>query len=429
MKDISILAFFGINTDELESYELEDKDPEAISISVTKRKVMLPCPNCGTLTNKVKDYKHKRYFFRNINGYNLNVFFKHRRYECDVCHQSFMESNPFINNRNYKLSSLKIQIILGRLKKGLSIKQTAEDSGVSEATVYKVLDEYCTPPKRKMPRILSIDEFLSFNSDLTSKYSCLLLNFETGNIVDIIRSRQKPWLVDFFSNVPKEQLNSIEYLIIDMYKTYKEIASIYFPQAIVLIDPFHYIRYTTEAIDSVRIRTMTSFLDTEQEYKMLKKYKDLLLMKYEPDNSRHKRIRIMNDIRLTDEEILSTLLNYSNELKEAYELGHAFLKAQERFDYDGFKEFMKATISRYASSSIKEFNEVSETYMNWYKEICNSRLSRVGKRNLSNGPIEGRNNKIKVLKRISYGMTNFEHLRKRIFLIFEDKTTPRKNGD
>ena len=32
MKDISILAFFGINTDELESYELEDKDPEAISI-------------------------------------------------------------------------------------------------------------------------------------------------------------------------------------------------------------------------------------------------------------------------------------------------------------------------------------------------------------------------------------------------------------
>ena len=37
MKDISILAFFGINTDELESYELEDKDSEAISISVTKR--------------------------------------------------------------------------------------------------------------------------------------------------------------------------------------------------------------------------------------------------------------------------------------------------------------------------------------------------------------------------------------------------------
>lgn len=110
-----------------------------------------------------------------------------------------------------------------------------------------------------MPRILSIDEFLSFNSDLTSKYSCLLLNFETGNIVDVIRSRQKPWLVDYFSKVPKEQLNGIEYLIIDMYKTYKEIASIYFPKAIVLIDSFHYIRYTVEAIDSVRIRTMTSF--------------------------------------------------------------------------------------------------------------------------------------------------------------------------
>ena len=429
MKDISILAFFGINTDELESYELEDKEPEAVSISVTKRKIPLPCPSCGTLTSKVKDYKNKTYFFRNINGYDLKVFFKHRRYQCDICNKSFMESNPFINNRNYKLSALKIQIILGRLKKGLSIKLTAEDCGVSESTVYKVLDEYCTPPHRKMPRILSIDEFLSFNSDLTSKYSCLLLNFETGNIVDVIRSRQKPWLVDYFSKVPKEQLNGIEYLIIDMYKTYKEIASIYFPKATVLIDPFHYIRYTVEAIDSVRIRTMTSFLDTEQEYKMLKKYKDLLLMKYEPDASRHKRIRIMNDIRLTDAEILSLLLSYSDELREAYELGHAFLKSLERFDYDGFKEFMKATISRYTSSSIPEFNSVAETYTNWYQEICNSKLAKVGKRNLSNGPIEGRNNKIKVLKRISYGMTNFDHLRKRIFLIFEDKSTPQKNGD
>ena len=34
MKDISILAFFGINIDDVESYELEDKDKEAISISV-----------------------------------------------------------------------------------------------------------------------------------------------------------------------------------------------------------------------------------------------------------------------------------------------------------------------------------------------------------------------------------------------------------
>jgi len=35
---------------------------------------------------------------------------------------------------------------------------------------------------------------------------------------------------------------------------------------------------------------------------------------------------------------------------------------------------------------------------------------------ITNGPTEGFNNKIKVLKRTSYGIRNFEHLRTRILL-------------
>lgn len=423
MKDISILALFGIDTDELENYYVEDTEPGALSISVSKRRVMTPCPICGTFTCKVKDYRLKRYFFRNINGYDLKVFYKQRRYLCD-CGKAFLESNPFINNRNYKLSALKIQTILARLRKTISIRQVAEDSGVSESTVLKVLDQYYQTPLRRMPRILSIDEFMSFNSNLTSKYSCLLINFESGNVIDVIRSRQKPWLMEYFGGVPLEQRLKVEYVIIDMYKTYKEIAKYYFPKSTVIIDPFHFIRYTTEAIDSVRIRVMMSFLETEQEYKMLKKYKNLLLMKYEPDCFTRHRVRILNDVRLTDSEILSRLLTYSDDLAEAYHIGHAFLANQAKFDYEEFKEFMKATISNYSTSSIKEFRDVAETYTNWYIEICNSRGVKLGKRNLSNGPIEGRNNKIKVLKRVSFGLTNFNHLRKRIFLIFEDKVTP-----
>ena len=343
MKDISILALFGINTDELENYYVEDTEPGALSISVSKRRVMTPCPVCGAFTSKVKDYRLKRYFFRNINGYDLKVFFKQRRYLCD-CGKAFLEANPFVNNHNYKLSSLKIQTIISRLHKTISIRQVAEDSGVSESTVLKVLDQYYRAPHRSMPRILSIDEFMSFNSNLTSKYSCLLINFESGRIVDVIRSRQKAWLMKYFSDVPLEQRLNVQYVIIDMYKTYKEIAKYYFPKSIVIIDPFHFIRYTTEAIDSVRIKVMMSFLETEQEYKMLKKYKNLLLMKYEPDCLIRHRVRILNDVRLTDSEILSRLLSYSDELAEAYQIGHGFLANQAKFDYEGFKQFMKTTI-------------------------------------------------------------------------------------
>ncbi len=418
MKDISILACFGINTDELENYEIKDNDPTSITLSVTKRKNELPCPSCGIITSKVKDYKNKTYFYRNINGYDVRVFYRQRRYICPDCKRTFLEPNPFINNSNYKLSALKVHTIINRLKEGLSLKLTAIYSGVSTSSVIKVLDRYYKPPRRPLPKIMCIDEFLSFNSDPRAKYSCMFLNFETGEILDVIRSRQTPFLNKFFARVPLEQRRNVEYLIMDMYRPYEDMADWLLPNAKVVIDPFHYVRYTVDAIDSVRIQVMASHKETEEEYKILKKYRNLLLMKYEPNAYKRNKVKIL-ERWMTDYELVQLMLSYSRQLKEAYELGHRFLRMYEDYNYQEFREFMKETIYRYEASSLQVFNSVSNTYWNWYEEICNSRLPVFKNRNLSNGPIEGRNNKIKVLKRISYGLTNFEHLRKRIFLIFD----------
>ena len=60
----------------------------------------------------------------------------------------------------------------------------------------------------------------------------------------------------------------------------------------------------------------------------------------------------------------------------------------------------------------KAFLRLASTYRNWRGSIINA-LSFP----YSNGVTEGFNNKIKVLKRISYGLKNFEEFRKRILLI------------
>ncbi|PWL94021.1 MAG: hypothetical protein DBY08_03725 [Clostridiales bacterium] len=58
---------------------------------------------------------------------------------------------------------------------------------------------------------------------------------------------------------------------------------------------------------------------------------------------------------------------------------------------------------------LPSFHKVSETYREWEKELLN-----IFSTDLLNGFTEGCNNKIKVLKRISYGMPNFERFRTRI---------------
>ena len=52
------------------------------------------------------------------------------------------------------------------------------------------------------------------------------------------------------------------------------------------------------------------------------------------------------------------------------------------------------------------------TFTNWRTEIAN-----IIDESVSNGFIEGSNNKIKVLKRISYGVRNFERFRNRILYL------------
>ena len=62
---------------------------------------------------------------------------------------------------------------------------------------------------------------------------------------------------------------------------------------------------------------------------------------------------------------------------------------------------------------ILEFKKCANTYRNWSKEILNAFKYP----HITNGPTEGFNNKIKVLKRTSYGIRKFERLRTRIFLV------------
>ena len=62
-------------------------------------------------------------------------------------------------------------------------------------------------------------------------------------------------------------------------------------------------------------------------------------------------------------------------------------------------------------SEIPAFIKCAKTYRNWYKNILNAY-----KYSYTNASTEGYNNKIKVLKRVSYGIRNFERFRNRILL-------------
>ena len=75
------------------------------------------------------------------------------------------------------------------------------------------------------------------------------------------------------------------------------------------------------------------------------------------------------------------------------------------------KKLFKEWIENAENTKIPELIECAKTYRNWLTEIVNSFYVPY-----NNGVIEGTNNKIKVLKRNSYGCKNFNNFKTRILL-------------
>ena len=107
------------------------------------------------------------------------------------------------------------------------------------------------------------------------------------------------------------------------------------------------------------------------------------------------------------------MLLYNDDLRKAHFLKERFYEICQNPKYSEQRTDFWSWIREAESSDIPEFVKCANTYRHWSKEILNAfKYSHI-----TNGPTEGFNNKIKVLKRTSYGIRNFQRLRTRIFLV------------
>lgn len=70
---------------------------------------------------------------------------------------------------------------------------------------------------------ICIDEvYLKF--DKHDRFSVVLMNWETGEIIDILPNRFRETLSRYFSAIPKKERDTVEFLVSDMYDTYSNLA-------------------------------------------------------------------------------------------------------------------------------------------------------------------------------------------------------------
>ena len=377
------------------------------------------CHRCGCTFNKEQTYEKNGFktsdiLMLDVCNHGCILRLKKQRFLCHSCNKKFFARTKIVNDGCFISNQVKYAIAL-ELKNKISEVDIAKRYRVSPNTVERIIDSYYDTQKlykHYLPEVLSFDEFKSVKS-AEGAMSFHMCDGKTGKTIDIVENRKLNSLMQYFSYFTHKARCKVKLIVIDMYSPYITLIEELFPKANISIDRFHLVQLINRSFNKSRINIMNKFHKKYPSiYNKLKKYWKLLLK----DSSKLSYIRkyYHHSFRqyISEEEIVTRLLLFSKELEEAYTIYQNLIFFIKTRNYIAFQRFIKSNLkisSHYMLTSIK-------TYIKYLPYIKNS-LNYP----FSNGPIEGINNKIKVIKRIAFGYRSFYHLRNRI-LIYSNLT-------
>jgi transposase len=368
-----------------------EKFENKMYIYITMKRRKHRCPNCTRETDKIHDYRRQLVKDLSCSGYIVYLVYSRRRYACPACGKRFREDVPFLPKYHRSTNRL-IAKIISDFRGMASIKDISRQNNVSPATAiryFSMVDYKC----KSLPEVLSIDEFKGNAGG--QRFQAIITDAKYHKVLDILPNRSSNTLSAYFRTFSTRK--SVKYFVMDMNKAYLELARTCFPQATVVIDKYHVVRQAIWAFENVRKAEQSKFSDGRRRY--FKRSRKLLLK--HPDT-------------LTDDERdqVSIMLLTSDRLQKAYNLKNKFQEFMRSKDKAAATEALKRWILLAEFCDLPEFRPCLRAVHNWDKYILNAFDC-----SYTNGYTEGCNNKIKVLKRISYGVRNFSRFRNRILHI------------
>lgn len=449
-----LMDLFNINATNVQEITITNRQSE-IYCNITLLRKKLKCPVCSTETDKIKDYTTKKIIHSLTTHMPCYINYRARRYVCPVCKKTFYEDNPFSYSK-MKLSSLTVCNVLNDLKKANETYSSVSSRyNISNTAVTYIFDQHVNISRLVLPKYLLIDEVYAM-TNYENNYVCILVDFKTGRTVDLLATRKKTDLLNYFRSIPRKEREQVKVVSMDMWSTYKNVANAVFPNAKCSVDRFHIYQELNRRIQAIRIETMNKikpprtknqdptkkaeYIDRDNKYYILKKFNWLLvknhnhLKDFEMWDGKIKKTYYLDcNIKKKMNRKLKTYLNY-------YDINEIMMNIETdltvamnlKYDIDMFfkkcsietaRKELEEIIKSYRATGINEIVSFTNTLINWKNEIINSFIESDEKKHIHNGTIEQRNKVIKQLKHNSNGFKNFIRFRNRALYVLNDNAT------
>jgi len=355
---------------------------EYIFFHLKQRRITACCPKCKNRTNFIHGFSPLRKIKHGtILGKTCLLVIRPRRFHCLVCKFIFTEEimvKPYekatIKHKREVIFNLSDRSFRSGTKR-YKVSYHTQRRWLHELTENKLFD-FTEEEKTNKPFVLGIDEVSFAGREMVTTIG----NITDHHLKGILNSKRKEELKKVLRSFSPDIKSLISEVVIDMCPLYLMAVKQMLPQAAIVVDHFHIIQDANKRIDGTRYLLQDIYKKRIPRYILTKNKEDLI----------GQQIHYLADIMKEYPE-LNMFYQTKERLREMYRA-----KTKEEAT-----EKLRLIIATLESSDDGELISWGRTLSRWKEYILNYWNSRS-----TNGFMEGIHNKMKLIKRISFGFRN-----------------------
>lgn len=362
------------------------KIDEVIFLKLGLLNETIECPNCHQVLDNINQTDLSLVRDLSILGCPVYLEVPRRQFQCLKCQKYFTERLNFMRWRQHH--TIRYESMIYERLKNSSVENICKEEGLDWQEAQAIFKELAKSLDQKIwnaPKRISMDEFAQKKGK--KSYITTVVDLDKKELLEVIKGHKQEELIETLKSQPEEIRDQVEEVSVDMWPGFTAVIQELFPNAKITYDRFHVMDIINEELNQLR-KTM------EVKGKGLPQ----LLWKNKED--------------LTEEqqENLEKILEKNPCLRIAYEFKEEIRQIYERSrTVNGARRRLKKW-SRLAGRLYQQSAKMIEGHLTG---ICNYFDNHT-----TNGMIEGINTKIKLVKRIGYGFTNFDNFRLKLFACF-----------
>jgi len=369
------------------------QEKTCIYFHVKPRRKTAVCANCNIRSKHSYGFHPKREIQNGtMLGKSCILVFRPRRFLCKLCKRIFVEDLGFIAKRQRVTPKHKKEVVLNLSDRSFlsgtrkyNVSYHTQRKWLKEIVSSSVFD-FSKEEKEATPFVLGIDE-VSFSGH---KMLTTIGNITKHRLKGVMTSKNKTELKKLLRSLNPAVKSLISEVVIDMCDLYLFTVREVLPEASVVVDHFHVIQDANRRLDEERRLLQDIYKKTIKRYILTKNKEDL------------KYWQVLE---------LENIMKHYPELKMYWETKERLRTMYKAKTKEEAEEKLRLIISTLTSTDDGELITWGRTLSRWKEYILNYFNNKS-----TNGYMEGMHNKMKLIKRISFGFKNKEVFIQKVML-------------